>query len=135
MERNWEVSMKSSLITAMAVAAGLLWSSADAAAAKDYRFVIVPKVVHPWFDLVHDGAKDAAGYLKKAANANVTVDYIAPQQANVVEQNQIIERAIATHPDGIALDLPDAAANNPILEEAMQAGIKVVAFDSVPPDG
>ena len=55
--------MKSSLITAAAVAAGVLWASADVAAAKDYRFVIVPKVVHPWFDLVHDGAKDAAAYL------------------------------------------------------------------------
>jgi ribose transport system substrate-binding protein len=127
--------MKSSLITAAAVAAGVLWASADVATAKDYRFVIVPKVVHPWFDLVHDGAKDAAAYLKKTANVNVTVDYIAPQQANVVEQNQIIERAIATHPDGIAVDLLDASANKPILEEAQQAGVKVVAFDSVPPEG
>jgi ABC-type sugar transport system substrate-binding protein len=26
------------------------------ASAKDYRFVIVPKVVHPWFDEVTKGA-------------------------------------------------------------------------------
>lgn len=123
------------MIAAVMVAAGAACASAGAASAKDYRFVIVPKVVHPWFDLVHDGAKDAAAYLNKTANAKVTVDYIAPQQANVVEQNQIIERAIATHPDGIAVDLLDASANKPVLEEAIQAGIKVVAFNSVPPEG
>ena len=45
---------------------------------------------------------------------------------------QIIERAIATHPDGIAVDLLDAAANKPVLEEAQQAGVKVVAWIRAP---
>jgi len=120
---------------AILLAAASVFCLTAAATAKDYRFVIVPKVVHPWFDLVHDGANDAAAYLKKTAGANVKVDYLAPQQANVVEQNQILEQAIATHPDGIAIDFLDAAANKPIVEEAQKAGIKVVAFDSVPPEG
>ena len=124
---------RSGLVTLLAAASVLCLTAA--ATAKDYRFVIVPKVVHPWFDLVHDGANDAAAYLKKTAGANVKVDYLAPQQANVVEQNQILEQAIATHPDGIAIDFLDAAANKPIVEEAQKAGIKVVAFDSVPPEG
>jgi ribose transport system substrate-binding protein len=121
-------------VKALLVAASLV-ALATVAEAKDYRFVIVPKVVHPWFDLVNDGAKEAAEYLKKMAGANVTVEYLAPQQANVVEQNEILERAIATKPDGIAIDLLDAAANKPVLQEAMDAGIKVAAFDSVPPEG
>ncbi len=127
--------MKRSVLAAVFAATSVLYLTAAVAQAKDYRFVIIPKVVHPWFDLVHDGAKDAAAYLKKTAGANVTVEYLAPQQANVVEQNQILERAIATHPDGIAIDLLDAAANKPVLEEAIKAGIKVEAFDSVPPEG
>ena len=124
---------RSGLATLLAAASVLCLTGV--ATAKDYRFVIVPKVVHPWFDLVHDGANDAAAYLKKTAGANVKVDYLAPQQANVVEQNQILEQAIATHPDGIAVDFLDASANKPIVEEAQKAGIKVVAFDSVPPEG
>ncbi len=122
-------------LTAILVAAGMIVGASMAQAKDSYRFVIVPKVVHPWFDIVHNGAKKAAVYLKETAGKDVTIEYQAPQQANVVEQNQILERAIATHPDGIAIDLLDAAANKPILQEAIDRGIKVVAFDSVPPEG
>lgn len=127
--------MKKMLIGAVAAAACLVGYS-DVALAKDsYRFVIVPKVVHPWFDLVNDGAMDAAAYLKETAGVDVEIEYLAPQTASVVEQNQILERAIATRPDGIAIDLLDPSANKPVLEEAQMAGIKLAAFDSVPPDG
>ncbi len=124
------------ILTAILVAGGILAAGGTAQAQKEsYRFVIVPKVVHPWFDIVHEGAKTAAAYLKETAGKEVVIEYRAPQQANVVEQNQILERAIATQPDGIAIDLLDAAANKPVLQEAMDRGIKVVAFDSVPPEG
>jgi len=122
-------------LTAILVAAGMVAGAGVAQAKDSYRFVIVPKVVHPWFDIVHEGAKAAAAYLKDTAGKDVTIEYRAPQQANVVEQNQILERAIATQPDGIAIDLLDAAANKPVLQEAIDRGIKVVAFDSVPPEG
>ena len=100
-----------------------------------YRFVIVPKVVHPWFELVHEGAKDAAEYLKQIAGIDVTVEYRAPQQASVVEQNQILASVIATQPDGIAIDLLDSDANRPVLQEVMDRDIQLAAFDSVPPEG
>ncbi len=122
-------------LTAILVAAGMVAGAGVVQAKESYRFVIVPKVVHPWFDIVHEGAKAAAAYLKDTAGKDVTIEYRAPQQANVVEQNQILERAIATQPDGIAIDLLDAAANKPVLQEAIDRGIKVVAFDSVPPEG
>ena len=83
--------MKRSVLATVLAAASALCLTAAVANAKDYRFVLVPKVVHPWFDLVHDGANDAAAYLKKTAGANVKVDYLAPQQANVVEQNEILD--------------------------------------------
>jgi ribose transport system substrate-binding protein len=127
--------MKRPILATALAAASALSLTAAVANAKDYRFVIVPKVVHPWFDLVHDGANDASAYLKKTAKVNVKVDYLAPQQANVVEQNQILEQVIATHPDSVAIDFLDAAANKPVVEEAQKAGIKVVAFDSALPEG
>ena len=40
-----------------------------------YRFVIVPKVVHPWFDKVNDGAQQAAAALKAQTGANVEIVY------------------------------------------------------------
>ena len=72
-----------------------------------YRFVIIPKVVHPWFDKVNDGAKQAAAVIKAQTGAEVQIDYSAPQQADVVQQNQILESSITTRPDGIAIDLLD----------------------------
>lgn len=97
-----------------------------------YRFVIVPKVVHPWFELVHEGAEDAAEYLKQTAGIEVTVEYRAPQQASVIQQNQILTSVIATQPDGIAIDLLDSDANRPVLQEAMDRGIQLAARFRVP---
>ena len=38
--------------------------AAGTATKDSYRFLIVPKVVHPWFDKVNDGAQMAAEALK-----------------------------------------------------------------------
>jgi len=109
--------------------------SAASAAGEDYRFVLIPKVVHPWFDKVDQGAKGAAQMLSELTGGEVTVDYRAPQSADVSEQNQILERAIATQPDGIAIDLLDPSANRPVIQEALDQGIQVVIFDSETPEG
>lgn len=100
-----------------------------------YRFVIVPKVVHPWFDKVNDGAQQAAAALKAQTGANVEIVYSAPQSADVVQQNQIIDSALATRTDGLALDLLDPSGNRASLEEAQGQKIPLVLFDSVPPEG
>ncbi len=100
-----------------------------------YRFVIVPKVVHPWFDLVHEGALDAAKMLEEWTGSKFEIEYRAPQKADVVEQNQILESTIATHPDGITIDLLDEKGNRAVLEDALAQGIQVVVFDSEPPAG
>jgi len=100
-----------------------------------YRFVIIPKVVHPWFDKVNNGAKQAAAVIKAQTGSDVQIVYSAPQQADVVLQNQILESSIATRPDGIAIDLLDEKGNRASLEEAVGQGIPVTIFDSVPPKG
>ncbi|TKI04697.1 substrate-binding domain-containing protein [Martelella alba] len=125
----------------MMVAAALLLpltaSSQDSKAGltkKDsYRFVIIPKVVHPWFDKVNNGAKQAAAVIKAQTGSDVQIIYSAPQQADVVIQNQILESSIATRPDGIAIDLLDEKGNRASLEEAVSQNIPVTIFDSVPP--
>lgn len=98
-----------------------------------YRFVIIPKVVHPWFDKVNNGAKQAAAVIKAQTGSDVQIIYSAPQQADVVLQNQILESSIATRPDGIAIDLLDEKGNRASLEEAVGQNIPVTIFDSVAP--
>lgn len=100
-----------------------------------YRFVLVPKVVHPWFDLVHEGARQAAKMLEEWTGSEFKIEYLPPKKAEVAEQNQILERAIATHADGIMIDPLDAEKNRAVLEDALEKGIQVVVFDSVPPPG
>lgn len=104
-------------------------------AQEDYRFVVIPKVVHPWFDKVDQGAQTAAEMLSEQTGGEVEVDYRAPEDADVSQQNQILERAIATQPDGIAIDLLDPSANKPVIQEALDQGIEVVIFDSETPEG
>ncbi|MEW9307258.1 substrate-binding domain-containing protein [Labrys portucalensis] len=121
---------------AFALPATALAQSAPGTVKKDsYRFVIVPKVVHPWFDKVNQGAQQAAAALKAQTGANVEIVYSAPQSADVVQQNQILDSALATHPDGLAIDLLDPSGNRASLEEAQGQKIPLVLFDSVPPEG
>src|SRR3712207_3864298 len=83
------------LVTALAVpGVALAQDKAGLEKKSSYRFVIVPKVVHPWFDKVNDGAKQAAAVIKAQTGADVQIDYSAPQQADVVQQNQILESSI-----------------------------------------
>ena len=101
---------------------------------KEFRFVIVPKVVHPWFDKVHDGGKEMAAFLSEQTGAKIVIDYRAPATADVVLQNTIIEQAAATRPDGIAIDLLDGDGNRAVIESVLKLGIPVVVFDSEAPE-
>jgi ribose transport system substrate-binding protein len=123
-------------LAALVLSVALLPAAGMAQQAKQsYRFVMVPKVVHPWFDEVHHGATAAATLITKLTGAKVEIEYLAPQHADVVEQNNIIERSIATQPDGIVVDLLDAKGNRAVLEEAQEHKIPVTVFDSLPPEG
>jgi ribose transport system substrate-binding protein len=97
------------------------------------RFVFIPKVVHPWYDMVIEGAKECADFLGKATGQKIMIDYIAPPQADVMLHNNTIERAIATNPDGLAVAILDAPSNAVLLETSMKKGIPTIIYDSVPP--
>ncbi|HML35860.1 MAG TPA: substrate-binding domain-containing protein [Bacillota bacterium] len=107
----------------------------DSAAKKDLTFVIVPKVVHPWFDEVNKGAQLQAEELSKQLGVKVKIDYRAPQTADVAEQNTVLEQAAATKPDGIAVDPLDYQGNKAVIEEIEKQGIPVVLFDAPAPEG
>jgi ribose transport system substrate-binding protein len=101
---------------------------------KDLRFVIISKVVHPWFDEVNNGALVQAKVLGKQLGIKITIDYIPPAKADVIEQNSILEKAAATGPDGIAVDPLDAVDNMPIIDKIRKQGIPIIVFDSPSPE-
>ena len=96
---------------------------------KSLTFVFIPKVIHPWYDVVAEGGKYAVDELAKQ-NIKVSVIWDQPPQADVGDQNQRIETNIGRHPDGLAVACLDQATNTQMLGEAKKAGINVITFNS-----
>jgi len=98
--------------------------------AKQLRFIIVPKVAHPWYDEVNKGAQAQANLLSRELGIEVVVDYMPPTMADVAEQNAILEKAAATRPNGVAADLVDAVDHMTAIRNLRDLRIPVVLFDS-----
>lgn len=101
---------------------------------KVLRFIIVPKVAHPWSDEVNKGAQAQAGILSREVGVEIVVDYMPPTICDVVEQNAILEKIAKLQPDGIAVDPVDAIGHMKAINRIRDQGIPVVLFDSLSPD-
>lgn len=129
------VAMIATLLVGCSSGAKQSESNASSKSGKDLTFVIVPKVVHAWFDEVNKGAELQAEALSKELGVKVKIDYRAPQSADVAEQNSTLEQAAATKPDGIALDPVDYEGSKAVIEEIQAQGIPVILFDAPSPEG
>jgi ribose transport system substrate-binding protein len=96
---------------------------------KTLTLIMIPKVVHPWYKPVQDGAQSAIAELKKEG---ITVKFIwdATPTADVDQQNRRIETDIGRHPDGLAVSCLDPATNSELLDEAIQHHINLLTFDT-----
>jgi ribose transport system substrate-binding protein len=92
-------------------------------------FIFVPKVVHPWYEAVQDGAAFAVDEYKKRG-VSIDIVWDAPPQADVDDQNRRIETSIGRSPDGLAVSCLDPATNSQILDEAAEAGLNIITFDT-----
>lgn len=102
--------------------------------AKSLRFIIVPKVAHPWSDEVHMGARVEADSLGRELGIEVVVDYVPPSICDVAEQNTVLDRVAKGRPDGIAVDPVDAVGHMTTIDRIRTQGTPVVLFDSPSPD-
>lgn len=97
--------------------------------AKPLTVIFVPKVIHPWYEVVKAGSEFAAAeYKKQGITVNVIWDQ--PPQADVADQNARIETDITRHPDALVVSCLDPATNNQVLDEAVKAGVNVSTFNS-----
>jgi len=103
--------------------------------ARTLRFIIIPKVAHPWFDEVNKGARNQAEILSRELGVEIVIDYMPPSICDVLEQNAILEEAARTRPNGIAVDPVDAVSHMTAINRIRDQGVPVVLFDSRSPDG
>ena len=101
---------------------------------RDLHFVIIPKVVHPWFDEVNKGALVEAGLLGKQLGIEINIKYLAPGTADLNEQNSILEEVATINPDGIAIDPVDNLFNMKSVSHIKDKGIPIIVFDSPSPE-
>jgi ribose transport system substrate-binding protein len=101
---------------------------------RNLRFVIVPKCAHPWADEVRRGAMDQARLLSEQLQVDVAVDYLAPACAGLAEQNSALERALATQPDGIAVDPVAAIGDMTSIRAIRHRAVPIILFDSPSPE-
>jgi ribose transport system substrate-binding protein len=98
-----------------------------------YDFVFIPKVVHPWYEAVEAGAKQAAEEFK-AQGITINISFDAPAQADVVEHAQKIESVVSRKPDVIAVAVLDEASDAAVIDDAINAGVKIITFDTDAPN-
>lgn len=90
------------------------------------RFVVVThgSAADAFWSVVANGVRDAA------ADLGVRAEYQAPNTFDMVAMSQLIEAAVVSRPDGLAVSLPDPDALGSALVRATSAGIPVVSINS-----
>ena len=96
---------------------------------KALTFAFVPKVSHPWYDVVAAGARRAVEELK-TEGIDVVVVWDSPPRADVADHSRRIEANIGRRPDGLAVSCLDPATDTPLIRKAVDAGINVLTFDA-----
>jgi simple sugar transport system substrate-binding protein len=70
------------------------------------------------------------GVAKAAEDMGVRVEYQSPSAFSMVEMSQLIDAAVASSPDGLAVSIPDADALGESIRAAVAAGIPVFSINS-----
>lgn len=104
----------------------------EVVAGGELYIVHIPKVVHPWFDIVQIGAEAMARTLSAESSTEVFVEYIAPGVADVTEQNSIMQQAAAKGVSGIFIDPLDQQGNKQVFSELRDLGILITLYDCSP---
>jgi len=78
----------------------------------------------PFWSVVKKGVDQAAH------DMCVTAIYEAPPTFDMVAMSHLIDSAVAAHPDGLVVSIPDPNALGPSIKAAVAAGIPVISINS-----
>jgi ribose transport system substrate-binding protein len=126
--------MKKRLLTAIVAAAALSLAVAGCAPSngggggstdKPYIALVSKGFQHQFWQAVKAGAEQAAAEF----NVDVTFEGAATE-GSVEQQIQLLQTVIDKHPDAIGFAAIDSQAAGPLMQQASDEGIPVIAFDS-----
>ncbi|QEM83491.1 sugar ABC transporter substrate-binding protein [Halomonas binhaiensis] len=116
------------LTSILAAGAIALTASSHALAQQDdqLNFIAVTHITagDPFGNVLKRGFEDAAEEL------GVSLRYNSPAQYDTSQMLRMIEQAIATQPDGLAVTIPDASAFAKPIRKAIESGIPVVVLNT-----
>jgi simple sugar transport system substrate-binding protein len=101
-------------------------ATAQAKPASEVRIVFVThgEATDTYWSAVKLGLADAA---KRMGSK---VEYYAPDVWDVVKMQKMIDTAVASHPDGLVVTIPDLQAVGPSIKKASEEGIPVIVIDT-----
>jgi len=83
----------------------------------------------PFWGVVMKGMEDAAAFITKGTGDTINATYSGPAKYSVEELVNMLNSAIATRPDGIAVTITDPAAVDGPLRRAIDLGIPIIAIN------
>lgn len=93
-----------------------------------YHFALVyQEEKNPYWDSVKEGIG------KASSEYNVQFEFLGPEVTDMVEQVDLLNRAIASKVDGIIVQGMNEEAFRPIIDKAVEKGIPVLTIDSDSP--
>lgn len=117
--------MKMKKLVSLGLAALMALTAVPVMAEETYDIVVMPKLVGiPYFTATGEGAEKAGEEL------GVNVIYNGPTTADAAEQVKMLEDYITQGVDAICVAPNDAAALDPVLKKAREAGILVLDWDT-----
>lgn len=110
-------------------------AQANNATGKSFQITLIAKSKgNPVFGYAHKGADDAAAELGPKNGVTISIDWQTPETEDGQMQAQFIQQAIAKHTDAILISCSDAAKVTGAIDDAVDAGIPVMTFDSDAPE-
>lgn len=95
-------------------------------------YAVVPKMLNnPFFDIAHNGARKAKRDLEAATpGLEVRIEYQSSPTGKPQEQVEIIRQMVLRKIDGLAISVIDENAVREVIDEAVEAGIPTICWDS-----
>lgn len=124
-------NLKNRLILLLIVASLVMLVMGGIVEAKSYNFYVVSHggPGDPFWGVVMKGMKEGADAITQGTDDTIKAIYSGPAKYSVEELVNMLNSAIATKPDGIAVTITDIAALDAPLRKAISNGIPVIAIN------